>query len=174
MAKKESDKPKEKKETTKKATAKSPVPKMTVTKKPTPKKEEVVSKSFRFSAFFKDVKENVSDGAKALANISADIFEDVKDKAEELYGKGAEKFEQASGVVESYVDHYKGEKEMKQLTKEKDELNAILGSSIYHEFKKNGTVSKRFLTTKKSDDLISSIESIDKRILQLGKELDRK
>jgi hypothetical protein len=187
MANKESDKSATKKTTTKKSTSKKPVTKkvtnsevkMTVTKKPTVKKsstemEKEIVNSSRFSVFFKNIKENVSEGAKALANLSSDLLEDVKEKAEDFYGKGAEKFVQASGVVENYIDHYKGEKEIKQLTKEKEDLNEILGSSIYHEFKKNGSISKRFLTTKKSEELFSSIESIDKRILKLGKELDNK
>jgi hypothetical protein len=179
MDKKGTDKPKAKKVIAKKSSAKKsatkqPEAKMMVTKKPDAKKVEPVAKTFRFSTFFKEFKENVSEGAKALANISSDILEDVKEKAEDLYGKGAEKFEQASGVVENYVDRYKGEKEIKQLTKEKDDLNVILGSSIYHEFKKNGSISKRFLSTKKSEELFASIESIDKRILKLGKELDKR
>lgn len=178
MAKKETNKPAvikstKPKKALKKQVGAKPTPKMTISKKrSTPKKEDVEIKFSRFSSFFSEFKENVSEGAKALANISTDIFEEVKEKAEDLYGKGAEKFEQASGVVENYVDRYKGEKEIKQLTKEKEELNGILGSIIYHEFKKNGSVSKRFLTTKKSSELFSSIESIDKRILKLGKELD--
>ena len=189
MAKKEIDKPTSmkpaaKKSPAKKTATKTPAAEMTITKKPVAKKpaakkkpvkkEEPVAKTSKFSAFFKEFKENVSEGAKALANISTDLLEDAKEKAEDLYGKGAEKFEQASGVVENYVDRYKGEKEIKLLTKEKDELNAILGGSIYHEFKKSGTISKRFLTTKKSEELFASIESVDKRILKLGKELDRR
>jgi hypothetical protein len=62
---------------------------------------------------------------------------------------------------------------MKQLIREKEELTSILGDAVFHEFKKNGTVSKRFLTTKKSQELISSIEEIDKQILKLGKELEK-
>ncbi|MEP1033486.1 hypothetical protein [Ekhidna sp.] len=192
MAKKETDKPTAKKSAEKKATKrptakaaskKEPPAKMTVSKKPVAKKTAPKStssekaepiKSSRFSTFFKEFKENVSEGAKALADISSDLLEEVKDKAEDLYGKGAEKFEQASGVVENYVERYKGEQEIKQLTKEKDELCSILGDSIYHEFKKSGTISKRFLTTKKSEELFGSIESVDKRILKLGKELDRR
>lgn len=179
MAKKETDKPTLKKPAAKKSPAKAtatkkPAAKKPVAKKKPVKKEEPVAKTSKFSAFFKEFKENVSEGAKALANISTDLLEDAKEKAEDLYGKGAEKFEQASGVVENYVDRYKGEKEIKLLTKEKEELNAILGGSIYHEFQKSGTISKRFLTTKKSEELISSIESVDKRILKLGKELDRR
>ena len=146
---------------------------MFVSKKPF-KEVKQPDKSARFSAFFKEFKGNVSEGTKSLASLSAEILDEVKDKAEDLYGKGAEKFEQASGVVEGYIENYRYEKEIKELSKEKEELNAILGSSIYHEFKKNGTVSKRFLTTKKTTEIISSIESIDKRILKLGKELDKK
>lgn len=157
-----------KKETVKKTTSKS---KSKITNKEASRKEE--TKTSRFSSFFGEFKENLSEGAKALKNISSDLFDDVKDKAEDLYGKGSDKFEQASGVVESYVDRFKNEKEIKLLTKEKIELTSILGDTVYHEFKKNGTVSKRFLTTKKSEELFASIEAVDKQILKLGRELDK-
>lgn len=128
----------------------------------------------RFSSFFDEFKENVTEGAKVLKNLSGDLIDDVKEKSEDLYGKGSEKFEQASAVVESYIDQFKNEKEVKQLSNEKTELNAILGEGIYHEFKKNGTISKRYLTTKKMEELFNSIQSIDRQILKLGKELDKK
>lgn len=188
MAKKETDKPAIKKGAAKKTVAKKATKKKTVAKEPVAKAEMRVTKkapakkaapkqeepkTSRFSAFFKEFKENVSEGAKALANISTDLLEDAKEKAEDLYGKGSEKFEQASGVVESYVDRFKNEKEIKQLSKEKSDLASILGESTYHEFKKSGTVSKRFLTTKKMEELFASIEAVDKQILKLGRELDR-
>jgi hypothetical protein len=183
MAKKETDKPAAKKGTVKKpavkkAVAKSAVVKaeMKLSKKAPDKKLAPIQeepKTSRFSAFFKEFKENVSEGAKALANISSDLLEDAKEKAEDLYGKGSEKFEQASGVVESYIDRFKNEKEIKQLSKEKRDLASILGESIYHEFKKSGTISKRFFTTNKMEELFASIEAVDKQILKLGRELDQ-
>ena len=128
----------------------------------------------RFSSFFQEFKENVTEGAKALGNMSADIFEDVKEKAEDVYETGSDKFDQAAGVVHSYVDQYKGEKEIKELSQERNELNGILGDMVFHEFKKTGSITKRFLTTKKSSELLNSIEKVDLKILQLGKALDKK
>ena len=52
-------------------------------------------------------------------------------------------------------------------------LNARFGDAVYHEFKKNGTVAKRFLTTKKMTTLLGEIEQVDKEILRIGKELDK-
>lgn len=163
-----------KKETTKKSKSEKKVSEagdMKVIKNTTSKKE--APKTSRFSSFFGEFKENISEGAKALKDISSDLFEDAKDKAEDLYGRGSEKFEQASGVVESYVDRFKNEKDIKRLSVEKGELTSILGDSIYHEFMKNGTIAKRFLTTKKMAELFASIESVDKEILKLGRELDK-
>ena len=136
--------------------------------------ENPSGKESRFSAFFKEFKENVTESASALNKMSYDLLEEVKEKAEELYEAGSEKFEQASGVVQSYVERYKTDQEIRSLTKEKNELLASLGDSVYHEFKKNGTISKRFMTTQKMTVLLESIESIDKKILKIGKELDKK
>lgn len=126
----------------------------------------------KLTELFSDIKENITEGAKALGTMSADLLEEAKEKAEELYEAGTEKFEQASGVVHDYIDRYKGNQEIKRLTSEKSELNATLGDAVFHEFKKNGTVAKRFLTTKKMSALISEIEQVDKEILRIGKELD--
>ncbi len=127
----------------------------------------------RISAFFSEIKNNLSEGALALSKMSSELIEEAKEKAEELYEAGSEKFEQASGVVQSYVDRYRTDQEIRSLNKERDELYARLGDLVFHEFKKNGTVSKQFMTTKKMSVLISSIETIDKKILKKGKELDK-
>jgi hypothetical protein len=131
-------------------------------------------KDSRFSSFLDEIKGHISEGAQALSKMSAELIEEVKEKAEELYEAGSEKFEQASGVIESYIDRYKNDMEIKSLQKEKIDLNAKLGDVLYHEFKKNGRISKRFLTTKKMSALFSGIEQVDKKILQKGKELDKK
>lgn len=136
----------------------------------TKKKEK---KTIKFSEFFEEIKENVSEGAQALSKISAELFEEIKEKAEELYEAGYEKFEQASGVVQDYIDRYQSNREIMHLTQEKMKLYVDLGDKLYHEFKKNGGISKRYLTTKKMMAIFEKIESIDKKILKIGKELDK-
>jgi len=126
------------------------------------------------SAIFDDIKIYVSEGAKALSEMSAELFEEVKEKAEELYEAGYEKFTQASGVVQDYINKYQSNQEIKSLTEEKMKLFINLGDKLFHEYKKNDRISKRFLSTNKMSTLFSKIESVDKRILQIGKELDKK
>jgi hypothetical protein len=105
--------------------------------------------------------------------MSAELFEEAKEKAEELYEAGYEKFEQASGVIQDYIDKYQSNKEIKILADEKMKLYVILGNKLFHEYKKNGRISKRYLTTKKMNELFLKIELIDKEILHIGKELDK-
>jgi hypothetical protein len=136
-------------------------------------KSKTSKESKGFSEFFEDVKEYVSEGAKALSEMSAELFEEAKEKAEELYEAGYEKFEQASGVIQDYINKYQSNREIKNLTQEKMKLFVNLGDKLFHEFKKNGSISKRYLTTKKMNELFAEIESIDKEILHIGKELDK-
>ncbi|MBR9999499.1 MAG: hypothetical protein KFF73_11030 [Cyclobacteriaceae bacterium] len=136
--------------------------------KNTPKKDS------RLTTFFEDIKENITEGAQTIGKISSELIEEVKEKAEELYEAGSEKYEQASGVVHGYIDRYKNDIEIKSLNKDKNDLLTRFGSILYHEFKKNGTISKRFLTTKKMSALTSEIETIDKKILKKGQSLDKK
>ncbi len=128
----------------------------------------------RFSEFLNDIEENITEGARAFQKMSKEVFEDVKEKAEHLYEAGAEKFEQASGIVQNYIDQYQGHREIKALSDEKTELQAKLGDTLFHEYKKNGTIAKRFLTTKRMSTLMDNIEAVDKKILELGRELDKK
>ncbi len=127
----------------------------------------------RFSEFFEDVKEYVSEGAKALSEMSAELYEEAKEKAEELYEAGYEKFEQASGVIQDYMDKYQSNREIKTLADKKMKLYVVLGNKLFHEYKKNGRISKRYLTTNKMNELFTKIELIDKEILHIGKELDK-
>ncbi len=131
-------------------------------------------KDSRIGSFFDGLKENISEGAEALNKMSAELISEVKEKAEELYEAGSEKFVQASGVVQGYIDQYKNDQEIKALNKEKEALHAKLGDVVYHEFKKNGTITKRFMTTKKMTGLLTGIEEVDKKILKKGRALDKK
>ena len=136
--------------------------------KNTPKKD------YRLSTIFEDIKENISEGAQTIGKKTSDLLEDIKEKAEELYEAGSEKYEQAAGTVQGYIDQYQNDREIKSLQKEKTVLYTRFGDILYHEFKKNGTISKRFLTTKKMSELTGEIESIDKKILKKGRSLDKK
>ncbi len=136
-------------------------------------KSKQSKKTKSLSTIFNDIKTYVSEGTKSLGEMSAELFEEVKDKAEELYEAGYEKFVQASGVVQDYIDRYQSNKEIKDLSEEKIMLLANLGDKLFHEYKKNDRISKRFLSTKKMNTLFSNIESVDKKILQLGRELDK-
>lgn len=138
--------------------------------------EKVKSKSpkSKFKELFSDLKENITEGAKALGEMSSELLEEAKEKAEELYEAGHEKFEQASAVVHDYADRYKGNREIKKLTEQKEVFTAKFGDIVFHEFKKKGTVAKKFLSTKKMSVLISEIERIDKEIIRIGKDLDKK
>lgn len=137
-------------------------------------KEKSKSTKFKFKELISDLKENITEGAKALGEMSAELLEEAKEKGEDLYEAGHEKFEQASGVVHDYIDRYKGNREIEKLTEQKEELTAKFGDVVFHEFKKRGTVAKQFLSTKKMSALISEIEHVDKEILRIGKDLDTK
>ena len=50
----------------------------------------------------------------------------------------------------------------------------ILGDAVFHEFKKNSAISKRFISTRKMTTLFDQIEKVDRQILKIGKNLDRK
>ncbi len=135
-------------------------------------KTKTKSSKSKIDILWNDFRDNLSEGAKVFSQMSTEFLEEIKEKAEDLYEAGSEKFEQSAAVVHNYIDEYKGNKEISQLTREKEALNVILGDTVFHEFKKNGTVSKRFLTTKKMMNLFDQIELVDRQILKIGRNLD--
>ena len=136
-------------------------------------KKQSKSKESSFNNFLKEFKDNIAEGAKSIGEKTHEWFEEAKDKADDLYEMGSEKYEQASTVVLNYTEKYKGEKEVKELSVKKTVQLTLLGDHIFHEFKKNNAISKRFLSTKKMNAVMHEIELIDKRILKIGKELDK-
>jgi len=136
--------------------------------------DPAIAKKERLNSFLKEFRKNLAEGAQTLGNISVDIYGDMKEKAEDLHERGSEKFEQASGVIHDYIDKYKGEQEIKNLIKKKNDLNAKVGAVVFREFKKNGTLSKSFLNTKKMISLFTNIENVDRDILRFGRELELK
>jgi cell division septum initiation protein DivIVA len=123
---------------------------------------------------FDNIKEEVSEGAATLGEESSKIYQQVKVKAKELFDSGSEAVDHVSDRVREYIEKYQNEQKIKELEFQKKTLNAQLGDQVFHEFQKNGTVSKRYMTTNKMTELLNSITQTEKEIEELGKELDAK
>ena len=125
-------------------------------------------------SIFDSIKEDVIEGSQTVKEESSKIFEQAKNTAKELYESGADAVDDVSDKVREYVEKYQNQQKMKEAVHLKKTLNAQFGDEVFHEFQKNGTVSKRYMTTNKMTQLLNSIETAEKEIEAIGKELDAK
>ncbi|MEM6643654.1 MAG: hypothetical protein AAF616_11800 [Bacteroidota bacterium] len=123
-------------------------------------------------SIFDNIKEDVIEGSQTVREESSKIFEKVKVTAKEIYDSGVDTIDDVSDKVRDYVEKYQNQQKMKEAVHLKKTLNAQLGDRIYHEFQKNGTISKRYMTTNKMTQLLASIEKAEEEINKIGEELD--
>ena len=128
------------------------------------------SRSIR--SIFDSIKEDVVEGSQTVKEESGKIFEQVKKTAKELFDSGVETVDDVSDRVREYVEKYQTQQKMKEAVHLKKTLNAQLGDQLFHEFQKNGTISKRYMTTKKMTELLDSIKKAEEEIEKIGRELD--
>lgn len=129
-------------------------------------------KNISIRSIFENIKEDVVEGSQAVKEESSKIFQQVKVAAKEIYESGVDTVEDVSDRVREYVEKYQNQQKMKQAVHLKKTLNAQLGDQLFHEFQKNGTLTKRYMTTNKMTQLLNSIQKAEEEIEEIGKELD--
>ncbi|MEM0939755.1 MAG: hypothetical protein AAF600_21435 [Bacteroidota bacterium] len=129
-------------------------------------------KKISVKSIFDNIKEDVVEGSQTVKEESSKIFEQVKKTAKELYESGVDAVDDVSEKVREYVDKYQNQQKMKEAIHLKKTLNAQLGDLIFHEFQKNESITKRYMTTNKMTELLDSIKKAEEQIEEIGKELD--
>ena len=123
-------------------------------------------------SIFENLKEEVVEGSQVVKEESGKIFEQVKKVAQDVFESGSDVVDDVSDKVREYVEKYQNQQKMKQAVHLKKTLNAQLGDQLFHEFQKNGTISKRYMTTKKMTELLESVKKAEEEIEAIGQELD--
>ncbi|HHP7241806.1 MAG TPA: hypothetical protein ACFCUD_09040 [Cyclobacteriaceae bacterium] len=131
--------------------------------------------------FLGEFRENVMEGAKEVGKISAEVFQKVKEdvsdyyeskiKHTNIYKTSNESFEKVSQNIKNAIDKFKGNWQMKQLSNERDQFAKEFGMAVYHEYMKNESVHKQFLTTKKISKMIEEIHDREEKILETANKL---
>ncbi len=134
--------------------------------------------------FVQESRENIVEGAKKVNEVYNELYEKVepnvsdfyankvKPKARNIYKSGSETFEHVAQRIHGIVEDFKHDLEIRNMTHERNKSVLDLGLSTYHEFMKNGTVTKKFLTTKKIADLMDNIQRKEEEILLAGSKME--
>jgi hypothetical protein len=102
------------------------------------------------------------------------IVDKLKKGLSQVYEAGAKVVDELSQAAQEYVEKYKTESEIKKLKGEKDELMAQLGQSIFKHHLAGGGFAESFFNEKVMIDQFNQIEMLDKKIIEIGRQLDKR
>lgn len=127
--------------------------------------------------FLGGVAEDIGDGAKMVGEKATELTDRVVDKLRkglsQAYEAGAKVVDEMSQTAQEYAEKYKAESEIKKLKGENDKLTAQLGQCIFKQHLADGGFAESFFNRKEIIDQFSQIEMLDKKIIKIGKQLDK-
>ena len=127
--------------------------------------------------FLGEVAEDIGEGAKKVGEKAVELSDMVVDKLKkglsQAYAAGAKAVDELSQTAQEYAEKYRAETAIKKLNGEKDKPMAQLGQSIFKHHLAGGEFAESFFNRKEIIDQITQIEILDKKIIKIGKQLDK-
>jgi hypothetical protein len=127
--------------------------------------------------FLGEVAENIGEGAKMVGEKATEFTDIVVDKLKKglshAYEAGAKVVDELSQSAQEYAEKYKAESEIKKLNGEKDRLMTQLGQSIFKHHLAGGRFAESFFNKTEIIDQFNQIATLDKKIIETGKQLDK-
>ncbi len=128
--------------------------------------------------FLGEVAEDIGEGAKMVGEKATELGDIVTEKLKkglsQAYAAGAKAVDELSQAAQDYAEKYKAESEIKKLKGQQDKLMAQLGQSIFKHHLSGGGFAVSFFNRKEIMDQFNQIEIVDKKIIKIGKHLDKK
>ncbi|MGB5747041.1 MAG: hypothetical protein WBM69_08680 [Desulfobacterales bacterium] len=101
------------------------------------------------------------------------VVDKLKKGLSQAYEAGAKVVDELSQNAQEYAEKYRAESEIKKLKGEKDKLMAQLGQSVLKHHLAGGGFAESFFNGKETIDQFNQIEILDKKIIKIGKKLDK-
>jgi hypothetical protein len=120
------------------------------------------------------VGEKVSDIAEKTAEAAGEAFEVVKNKLSIAYDSGTKVVDDITKTTQQYIEKFEHNKEIKNLTTERDKLTTQLGMKTFIKYKTSEASMKSLLHEKEIVEAIKEIEKLNKKILKIGKKLEKR
>ena len=122
--------------------------------------------------FLGEVAEDIGEGAKKAGEKATELADIVVDQLKkgmsQTYAAGAK----LSQAAQEYVEKYKAESKFKKLRDEKDKRMTQLGQSIFKHHLAGVKFAESFFNKKEIIDQFDQIEMLDKKIIEIGEQLD--
>ena len=119
------------------------------------------------------VEEGISQVAKKTAEVAGNVFDTIKKGFSRAYKLGTEVVDEITQTAHEYTEKYKHNMEVKKLTDERDKLIAQLGLTTFVKYKMKESTPQKLLEEKEILDLIRETEKLDRKIVKIGKKLEK-
>jgi hypothetical protein len=116
----------------------------------------------------------VSEFAGKSTETAGEVYETVKLRLNTIYKAGLKWVDELSQTAQDYVDRYRYNSEMKNLSEERDSLTTELGKKAYANHKIKETTIDNLFRHNEIAALVSRIDTLDKEIVETGKKLEKK
>ena len=160
-----------------KETAKDKISPQEMPKQETIETTQSSAKIEKEKGFFGEAAGNIGEGAKRVREKAAELTDNVVDKLKkglsQAYETGAKVVDELSQAAHAYAEKYKAESKIKKLNSKKDQLLTELGHSLLKRHLAAGKVAESFFNEKEIIDQFNQIETFDKQIIKIGKQLDK-
>jgi|GEM_PF-3246183 len=128
--------------------------------------------------FLDGMAENIGEGARMVGEKAAELtdimVDKVKKRLSQAYEAGTKVVDEVSQATHEYTEKYKAESEIKKLKGDEDNLMIQLGQSVFKHHLAGGKFAESFFNKKEIIDDFNQIEMLDKKIIEIGKQLDQK
>lgn len=114
------------------------------------------------------------DVADRTTKVAEDVLKKTKKGISEVYDKGSKAVEDAQQAALEYIDRYKNSVEMRKESAKRVQLTTKLGDLVYSKYQNKKISAEKLFKDEKLMNLINQIQTINKKIVKIGKKLEKK
>ena len=114
------------------------------------------------------------DVAERTSKVAEEVIRKTKKGISEAYDIGSKTVEDVQQSAMEYIDRFKSSVEMKNESAKRTRLTTKLGSLVFSKYQKQSITPDQLFNEKQIIDLIAEIQTIDKKIVKIGKKLEKK
>ncbi len=173
-----------------------PAAKKTIAKKATTtppksavKKVQTKEKNLDDTGILVEAALNIEAGAKTVSKYASDVAKDVADRtshvAEEVikrtkkgirdvYEIGGKAVDDLQHTAQEYIDRFNNSVEIKKASAERQKLVTNLGNLVFTKYQHKKIKNENLFEEEQFVNLIKEIHTLDKKIVELGKNLENK
>ncbi len=136
------------------------------------KKDNKKGKGF-FQKLFKNVTENVGEGANLVGEKVAEVGEKVAETSAKAYVAGSELVTETSDKIHDFTERQALQKEENKVVERQNELKFEFGQLTLDHYLKNDSLRRTFLTTKAVEAIVEEFQANKKRMKSIAKAIKK-